>query len=165
MSATPPNLLAINWTPLAKLQLTEIRSRADKNPHGFEGAVLAILRGTIANGLARPSVAFHPANELKNRRHDFSGVRRAKINNASRGVRIFYLASASHNALTLLMLGERRVGRPEDAYETLASHIDVGDFDTAFAAFSMSRPVVAQPVHGMLMSPSVDPWSPVPPVS
>lgn len=153
-------MLALSWTPLAKAQFTEIRRRAEANSTGFDGVIWNILKGTINKGLRRPDVAFHTGNDLGIRKHDFTGVRRAKINNATRGVRIFYLASRPLHALTLLMLGERLVRQPDDVYEVLAAHIAAGDFDTAFAEFSVPKPVIALPSPGLLLTPAANPWAP-----
>ncbi len=70
-------------------------------------------------------------------KEDLAGVFRVKV---GKRIRIFYLASSVHNTAIVLMIGYRKEGDKNDAYEVLRRLLHRGAFDAHFAELGVRKP-------------------------
>jgi hypothetical protein len=91
------------------------------------------LRKLINEVVAVEDHAFGPATAL---RSGLSPVRRAKMGR----LRLFFLASREHRAASVLMVGYRKAGDKNDAYEEIARRIRRGEFDAQFDELGIKKP-------------------------
>ena len=132
-SGTEGARLAVSYSPAAAAWFAARRAEAELAPHGAPATLYRSVLRLVTDIISDPVHAF----DLKYRlRPPLGSVFRVKAGR----LRVFFLASSTHQRSIVLAVGFRKEGDKRDAYTELERWISRGDFDPQFAELGISRP-------------------------
>lgn len=132
-------MIALRRSAFFGEQVAELEQLAGTRP--FLRAVLSALLSAERN-LGKESCAFDPGRRLDHHKHDLRGVlvyRGTTGGEWKRGLRIFYIACEATQRCVVLEYGERRPGKPDDAYTLFAERLKSGRYDKLFVALEQQH--------------------------
>ena len=125
--------LILSYSAEAVAQLGAAKTKAEAKPSGGHAANYNALRKIIEEIVADPQFAFAHQNML---RGQLANVLRVKHGRE----RIFYIASSKLGRACVLLIGYRKSGDKNDAYEVFQRLLRRGSFDAHFAELGVTKP-------------------------
>lgn len=118
----------------AAAQLKEWRARALVKPRSAAGKLWKSVREVLDDWLTDPELALAHKHALTD---DLKNVFRIAF---GARMRLFYLVSSRRRRVVVLLIGYRKDGDKNDAYEVLRRRIKAGEFDAIFEELGVEKP-------------------------
>jgi hypothetical protein len=122
----------------AREQFREAKQNAEHSPNSSHAKTWRVVREIAATKLCQPDIALEATHAMKG---ELANLFRWKFGRN----RLIYIASSEKRQVTILMLGFRKEGDANDAYEVLRRRLKSGEFDQLFFDLGVAKPGVRQP--------------------
>ncbi len=127
--------LDVRLSPAAHHQFAEYKARAATKPGGAHATLWNGLQKLVRDVISNEIHAVDARNRLHGDLHPLCRVKMGRY-------RVLYIVSTAQKRVWILLIGYRKAGARDDAYEDFEKQIHRGTFDAQFAEAGIARPKV-----------------------